>query len=295
MYINNHPLLSAMGLHIVVFTESVASSKQCEIVRLLQGYSVKVDAIHGTDEAFLKSNYKNARFFFLSDFLSTCTPEELTFIKPDFVVCFNEEEPVSELDWIYIERYLESLFLPSIQTDSAVLEKGKALLSVYYTPPALLTPPENNVPRASEHYEVFSTHLKEYDVMVIQVEKPFCDLPYTVVIYEFSKKGLRKFFTDLFISQSWGVARKDYEFLAELWKHWQMEGEYDLDKMLREATQRCFPDSEQPEAEPVVYRRPIENVLETIQNKFKGVQKEEDDFWNKQRMKKRRHQDSLLN
>ena len=204
-----------MGIHVVVFTETKPSPKHGNIVQKLLQYGAKVDSIHGTNEEFLKTNYKNARFFFLSDFLSMCTPEELTFIKPDFVIAFNEEETISEKDWICIERYLESLFLPSVQNSAQVVNHGQLLLQPYYVPAPLVVPPENNVPDLPQHYELQMKHIKERDTMLIQVEKPYCDLPYTVVIHNYSEKGLKSFFTDLFISQSWGVARKDYEFLEQ--------------------------------------------------------------------------------
>lgn len=286
-----------MGIHIVVFTETKASSKHTNIVQKLLHFGVLVDSVHGTNEHFLKTNYPNARFFFLSDFLSMCLPEELTFVKPDFVISFDEDEEVSDIMWICIERYLESLFLPSIQVRPEVVEKGKQFLSRYCVPAPLAIPSINNTPSLPEHYELYMNHLKDRDTMLIQVEKPYCDLPYTVVINNYSTKGLKSFFTDLFISQSWGVSRKDIEFLAEVWNHWKMEGPFDLDQMLREATQRCFPDNNtQPEPEPIVYRRPIENVIETLAAKDLGIEhQKEQDFWNQQRLKKRQHDDSLLN
>lgn len=286
-----------MGLHVVVFTNPTPSTKQSLLVQKLLHLGACVDAVHGTKEGYLTSNYTNARFFFLSDFLSMCAPEELHMVQPDFVVAFNEDESISEKDWVCMERYLESLFVPSIQVSSDILETGKALLQQYYTPAPLVTPPENNAPELTQHYELYMKHIPERDTMLIQVEKPFCDLPYTVVIENYNRKGLKSFFTDLFIAQSWGVARKDYEFLTQVWEHWNMEGEYNLDQMLREATQQCFPDkNEQPEPEPIVYRRPIENVVKTLAAKDLGHERRvEDDFWNKQRLKKRLHEDTLLN
>lgn len=287
-----------MGLQITVFVDKPPTKKQEDIVKVLnQKFTVLVDAVHGKDKDYLKHNYvKNYRFFFLSEFLSMCTADELDYVAPDFVVCFNHDEDITEKDWVCIERYIEIMFVPSVRHSEIVTKRAAELLQSYTKPDPIIKPEDQEPLDLKSHYELYMKHVEERDTMLIQVEKPFCDLPYTVVIRNYSEKGLKSFFTDLFICYSWGVSRKDYEFLEQVWKHWNMEGEYDLDKMLREATERCFPrENAQPDQEPEVYRKPIEQVLEKFQEREQGKHPVPySDDWNQQRLKKRKLDDALL-
>jgi hypothetical protein len=105
--------------------------------------------------------------------------------------------------------------------------------------------------------------------MLYQVIKPFTDLPYTSVTREYSRKGHIPFFTDLFICQSWGVARNDIGFLQHMWTELKMDGEFNLDALMKDATEKCYPsDSAIPSAEPEVYRRCIDDVVQILQEKI---------------------------
>lgn len=287
-----------MGIHIIVFVNKPPTTKQANIVKAIQTtFPVLVDAVHQNDLNYMQNNFDNARFFFLSEFLSMCTKDELAQIAPDFVINFNMNFEVTEKQWVSISRLFENLIFTEFNHPEEIVAPAKELLNEFVIPAPITLPPEIPNIETKEHYELYTKHVEDRDVMLIQVEKPFCDLPYTVVIREFSKKGFVSFFTDLFICDSWGVSRKDYEFLEQVWKHWDMHGEYNLDKMLHEATKRCFPqEGEQPQAEPEVYRRPIENVLETFKRREEGDQHnpEELDLWNKMRMQKRKLEEDLL-
>lgn len=284
-----------MGLHITVFTDKPVSSKQKGIVEILSNkFVVMVDAIHGKDKEWLQLNYGvNHRFFFLSEFLSMCVKDDLEGIAPDFAISFNDSDEVSARDWVCIERYIESLFVPSIRHPEHVIQKANELLDQYFIEQKSLDDPEVEA-KPDQAYELRLEHVPDQDCVLIQVDKPYCDLPYTVVIRNYGEKGLKSFFTDLFIIQSWGVSRQDIAFLKHAWDHFEMEGDFDLDFMLLEATKRCFPSEGcQPDEEPEVYRRPIEEVLKTFRTEY-GRKRKESDFWNAQRLKKRRDDDLLL-
>jgi hypothetical protein len=285
-----------MGIHIIVYVDKPPTNKQVNIVKAIQTtFPVLVDAIHQNDLEYLQKNFTNARFFFLSEFISMCTPEELADVSPDFVISFNDDFEVTDKQWVSISRYFENLILPEATHPELIVGAAQELLHQFISPAPITLPPEIPPTDTKEHYEIYTHHVQDRDIMLIQVEKPFCDLPYTVVIRDFSNKGLTSFFTDLFICDSWGVSRKDYEFLQQLWLHWKMEGEYNLDKMLHEATKRCFPqENQQPEAEPEVYRRPIENVLETFRKREEGAVVKERDLWNQKRLEKRKLEEDLL-
>lgn len=280
-------------VQITIFVDTPQTPKQVDLVVRLHTLPTFVDAKNGTNEVFLKSNYKDhSRFFYLSEFLSRCTPEELDF-RPDLAVTLDQT--AAEKDWICVERYLEKLIFEEVDHHADTLLRGFELLNVLTTPAPLVVPPVPPPPAEKEYYDMQSFHVEDRDTMLVQIDKPHCDLPYTVIIKEFSKKGYKTVFTDLFVCNSWGVARKDFEFLKELWTHLYKDAPYDLDTMLHEATRRCFPEDGQiPEPEPIVYRRPIQQVLETLKAKEDGDQSMPSDPWNEKRLKKRKLDDEFL-
>jgi hypothetical protein len=285
-----------MGVQIYVFVDNPSTTKQKDIIEKISNDLVPlVDAKNKNNTKFLKEYFQHhSCFFYVSEFISRCTPEELEF-SPDIAITLDHK--ATEKEWICIERYLESCILcdTGIHTDPTIAEKGKKLLQTHISPAPLLLPPQLQTPSLPTEYNLRTKELPDRDCMLVEIEKPFCDLPYTILIRNFKTKGFKPVFTDLFICQSWGVARNDYTFLSHLWKHWFQDEPYDLDKMLHEATQRCFPnDNQQPEPEPEVFRRPIENVLQTLQNREEGIQELNQDTWNQQRLKKRKLDDQLL-
>lgn len=306
---------------IIVFVSNPVTQKQSNIVKAIdERFPPKVDSLHGTDLQYLKKNYKNNhRFFFVSEFLSMCASKDLTYLAPDFALVFPDDEEISEKDWICMSRHMETWFFPSITPTPLTINAARLM-----QPPQVLKPktminngeeklelPEKveeryfdeyditlakvETPKLPENYDLKTHYLEDEDILLIEVEKPFCDVPYTVVLRDFEKKGsdLTQFFTDIFICSSWGVSRYDYEFLNQVWNHWNMSGELDLQNRLKEATERCYPrEGEQPNAEPEVYRRFMSQVEESI--KSKNSRKFEDE-WNEQRLKRRREEDLLLN
>lgn len=201
-------------VQITIFVNTPQTPKQVDLVVRLHTLPTFVDSINGTNEVFLKSNYKDhSRFFYLSEFLSRCTPEELDF-RPDLAVTLDQT--AAEKDWICVERYLEKLIFEEVDHHADTLLRGFELLNVLTTPAPLVVPPVPPPPAEKEYYDMQSFHVEDRDTMLVQIDKPHCDLPYTVIIKEFSKKGYKTVFTDLFVCNSWGVARKDFEFLKEL-------------------------------------------------------------------------------
>lgn len=273
-------------MKITVFVDKPPSKKQCDMCKVLDHHFViMVDAIH--DNHYLRENYgSQCRFFFLEDFLSRCKPEELETVRPSFAVIFNEDQNVTEQQWVAVERYLEKLFFPDIRVSERTLQTAQELFQPYNKQKASFTLEQ---PKLPSFYEVETLHLKEQDVMLIEVRKPFCDVPYTDVIFQYSKRGFKPFFTDLFICDSWGVYRKDIEFLEYMWKAWNMEGELNLDQRLREATERCFPSEDRlPDTEPTVYRKPISEVTTMFEKREEGMKrKAEEDEWREKQWKKR--------
>lgn len=103
------------------------------------------------------------------------------------------------------------------------------------------------------------------DCMFYQVVKPFVDRPYVTVVRDFEKNGHKRFFTNLFVCNSWGIASKDIQFLHKAWEWFNMEGVMDLDVLMKEATEAC----NGLETEPEVWRSDMKSVLK-IFNKRAG-------------------------
>lgn len=281
-------------MQIIVYIDPNPTTKQTNILNVLnKRYTPMVDAVNGRNMQYLKKNYgKNSRFFFLSEFLSHNTVDELDFFAPDFSIAFNDDEIITDKDWICVERFVESLFFSQFECDELITENANRLLKANQK----IIPQETinqTTQDQNEHYQVSSKVIEKIDTCLIQVEKPFCDLPYTIVIRDYKKRGLVPFFTGLFICPSWGVSKKDVEFLAVLWKQWNMPGEFDLENMLKEAVAKCYPSQESQfvDAEPEVYRRSLNQVLEKIAGQKELTQKDE---WNDKRIKRRRLDDAIL-
>ncbi|KND03448.1 uncharacterized protein SPPG_00931 [Spizellomyces punctatus DAOM BR117] len=115
-------------------------------------------------------------------------------------------------------------------------------------------------------YEIITLHAGVDVRAVVEVRKPGCRLPFTDVITNYHTRGLKPVFTDLFISADWGTCLADYKFLRQLWDDLEMDGTFDVDMLLSDATRRCLPQTEAliPDAEPRVYRRSLEEVRDRI-------------------------------
>ncbi len=80
------------------------------------------------------------------------------------------------------------------------------------------------------------------------------DLPFTVIITNYSKNGDRMFFNDLFWTSSWDAMRggdetlsNDLRFSLALWKHLGMDGEMEIEHDLYRT--------------PIIYRRSLEEAM----------------------------------
>ncbi len=102
--------------------------------------------------------------------------------------------------------------------------------------------------------------------MFYQVDRPYTDLPFTVYTKEFHENGHLDFFTSLFGSAAWGSSKHDVAFLKHFWTHFGMQGEFDMNKLLKDRIDSCYPP--ELKAEPEVYRRTIDEVLVSPVDKF---------------------------
>lgn len=117
---------------------------------------------------------------------------------------------------------------------------------------------KDDVVTHKNNYDFRTIYIEGRDCMIYEVCKPFTDVPYTTAIFNFKESGHLQFFSALFTIGSWGICREDMDFLFNVWKHLNMPGEYNIEKIIKEAIAEC----DHGKVEPRVYRRTIEQVLE---------------------------------
>lgn len=253
---------------LIVFVDTPATEYQTKIIQNLDGYgyATLVDALNCNRAWFVK-NMTGPHRLIQKDFVTSYTtsdwgPEDKG-IKPQVAIYYNDDNPITEEEFFQVVKYFRVIF--DGQEPDYVPEKflEKPRVSKQELPPL------EEVPKDKDYYDLRMQHVVDIDVMFYEVTKPFTDLPYTTYVKEFGTVGHLPFFTNLFVSKSWGVARKDIGFLQYLWKEFKMSGEFDIEKLVKDRVEKCTPgEGRYPEPEPEVYRRSLEEVLVTFQKKY---------------------------
>jgi hypothetical protein len=271
---------------IVVFVDGQATEFKDFMVTTLvkRDYAPMVDSLHSTSYDWFVQNVKPCphRLFTIDKeneevlFFVVDQLEPSTMFSPDLLIYFNEDFAFENISWVYLKHWLHHIFFDGMETEFVV--KGEELMKKPYTEVKKLTDQENegvDMKKTEEkYYSLRKEYVEEDDIMLYEVCKPFTDLPYTSVIRNFSLKGAKPFFPSLYICPSWGVSRHDLPFLKFIWAHefGFDSNEFDMDLFLKEATEACYPQPGMiPELEPEVYRRSIEDVLITLQDRKNGV------------------------
>lgn len=261
-------------VRFIVFVSRPNTLDETKIVKTFTdlGYATFVDGIHKNDYEWYQQNVKVGRLFIYDgDEVYMFEKEKLNVemdFTPDFVVLFNDDNEITEEQWMAIHQYIQQ-HLTDEMIDMTNTMKVHELLGKPTFEKAEL--PSIDMVEPDKYYK-FRYQPLENDIMLYEVVKPFTDLPYTSVTRNYSKKGHIPFFTDLFICQSWGVARNDISFLKEMWSYLKMDGVFNLEELMKVATEKCYPsDDNIPEPEPEVYRRSIEDVIKILEEKKSKV------------------------
>lgn len=258
---------------IVVFVDKPNTIEQTNQIKVFTdlGYATLVDSLHKRDYNYIYKNTVNARLFIQEDEnvymfkREDLLPDML--LTPDFIIVFPDDADISEDNWNRIQQYVEEHVTDSI-IDMTNTMKVNELMGKPVELKAEKLPEVIEGNRGNDFYNLETRFLEDLDIMLYEVTKPFTDLPYTSVTRNYSKKGHKPFFTDLFICQSWGVARADIAFLKHTWEQFKMAGEFDLDAMMQEAIEKCLPsETNIPEPEPEVYRRSLNDVISILAEK----------------------------
>lgn len=260
---------------ITAYTCSETTNEDAQLIRLLTnaGFTPLVDSLHKNQYQWFMSRYKtNYRIFLL-------TPDELhmgltsdlhkdMFQCPSFTVAYNDSDYVSDHDWRFIHRYFEHVLYPCSRKPKLTSRRAHQLLNLptFLVASLVDAPPETE----KEYYTCEKKVIEDRNLLLVQVNKPYTDRPYTAVIRDFQQRGMRPFFTALFVSNSWGLCQGDIDFLKNYWDA-EMDGDFDLERMLKEDTEACYPSAtHSPRGEPEVYRKSILETLATLKDKEEG-------------------------
>jgi len=231
-----------MSTQIRIFPPFTAQKK--DLIKLLRenGYETFVDAEHKENTQWVRQNAVTSYFFELVEDEVVETDE-----LPDIQLVPPEMDGAEK----YI-KWFDGLL------NGIVIDVGLPKYEVQ-----VLKFPDINIDQGPSEYEL-SLELVN-DVMFYEVIKPHVDLPYVTVVHKFETNGHLRFFTNLFVCNSWGICREDVLFLKNAWGWLEMDGEFDLDSLMKDATRACFDG----EIEPTVWRKGVKDVLELF-NKRSG-------------------------
>jgi hypothetical protein len=270
---------------ITVFVSTPSTKEENDLVkRLIElKFAPLVDANHKRSFDWFKNNVapvphklfslerQNVYYYDVEDL-----NENMTF-GPNLMIHWNHDyDGIDEEKWRWIREWLVYYLYTCYDYLDFMNDEIKFADKLLQRPVSQVIPlldsieEEKSVP--NECYLFQSHYAKDRDTMLYEIRKPFTDLPYTSVTRNFSVRGNKPFFASLYICSSWGVSRDDLPFLSFIWKQLEMVGEFDIDSILKEATERCYPgEGRVPEPEPEVYRRELKEVLTTLQCQEEGI------------------------
>lgn len=268
---------------ITVFVSHPITSVENELVKRFVNleFAPLVDASHKNSHTWFLNNVKNTNhrlftfenqnvyFYDVNDL-----HPEMDF-TPHVMIHWSEKDRLLlEEEWRSIREWLKYKFFTCydyIDHLTKEITMADELMKRPFTDKRVAK--EEKLPQYQDHYSFKTFYIEDKDTMLYEVWKPNTDLPYTSVIRNYEKRGHKAFFPTLYICNSWGVSRHDLPFLSFMWKQLDLKGDFDMDKMLQEATEKCYPSSSgEVEAEPEVYRRCIDDVLLILQTQQDGIQ-----------------------
>ena len=265
------------------------------LLRLFDEYACYYDAKHGKDYNWFSSNVKeNSRLYAVAsgevnlyDYQVRDLTEDMSF-SADFMIVFAEYEVVDEDQWDEIWSHLSLLLQgketvppewfekPSREKLSLDSEEGPLTDEFGFVGKCCSIRPDYK--KMEGFYGFQSYFIDDRDTMLYQITRPGELLPFTVVVEKFSVYGVKRLFTDIYGSSDWDYNRQDcrfdFTFLQNLWTHLGLEGEFTTE-LVKARVDACYPgrlgEGIAPETEPIVYRRSIENVLQSLKNKDFGI------------------------
>lgn len=224
-----------------------------------------LDAVHGNDKQWLQHKLQCPHRLFWFDM------EKQQFVSetidtldttPSFVIYFNHDRLVTAFEWEQIQKFINALFLDQPMTGRT--ERCIQRLKTHQAAVNAQVEPEDTTQGLPQYYQ-FRSHLhEESDIAFFEIIKANSLTPYTTIVHDFSNVGYKPLFTNYFTVNVFKNDCIAIQFLMKLWERF-MEGPMDLDQLLKEATEACYPgENFIPNAEPRVYARTIEQVMENM-------------------------------
>jgi hypothetical protein len=259
-----------MAPFFTVFTQK--NDQSASIILTLGRYYAPplVDGVSVYDQNFRdKYGAMNGKYFrFEGDQLLMFDNESIGLIHPQFVLTFDHGVKVSKSDWKTVIKFLDAIFFGELTNEiqakfEELVPKPVNIQPLPTEKPAEMDQEYDYLEKDDYEFEYYVD--AENDLAICQVDKPYTDRPYTLVLRSFSKTGLVPLFTGIYISQSWGVASHDYAFLLTLWKHLEYDkkhGALNLEQRLKDEIEKCTGN---PELEPEMYREPMQQVKDKLQ------------------------------
>jgi hypothetical protein len=271
---------------ITVFVSQPVTNIENDLVKRFidLGFAPLVDSTHRNSYNWFENNVKNTnhRLFTFENqnvyfYDANDLHPEMDFIPNVMIHWSASDRQVADEEWRSIREWLKYKFFTCYDyidyLTKEITETDKFMKRPFTDKRDLGSTEKENWPTHKDHYSFKTFLIEDKDTMLYEIWKPNTDMPYTSVIRSFSKRGHRAFFPTLYICNSWGVSRHDLPFLSFMWKQLDQKDDFDMDKMLKEATEKCYPSSTgEVELEPEVYRRTIDDVLLILQTQQDGIQ-----------------------
>jgi len=276
------------------------------------GYSPFYHGMNYEDMDWFNRNFKSPHRFFKiigQEFeVLECTDIENCYdIRDvaDFSISFNEDSEIGFDEWLYITNYLQSIF--GFNFAERYSERGSDIMKKPYVvnidvddefemvefdkkvgkwdascnqnskPMELIDGVVVSMKPDMEPvgaYFLDTRYIEDLDIKVYQVTKTGV-VPFTIVVRDWSKKGDKYFFSDIYGSNDWDKNRTsdrfDFPFLQDQWKVMGLDGEFTM-QVVKDRIEECTPSADKikmgilPEAEPEIYRKCIDSVVDNLIN-----------------------------
>src|SRR6476659_7795931 len=257
-----------------VFDTEFAASIITNIENL--GFNVFVSG--KCDETWLRERFVNRnRYLIFWDFHRNVHLGDLEFEAPLLIISVPQDYDHWEYvaGWIQTEVFkldltysLEPLGFEKPSTQKREYTPGGEEAIVDGLKSHIISTPPTAIDKMRAY--TFNSHYDEVmDIKYYEVVAPSSPIPFTVVIYAFSKKDDSWFFSDIYACNAWGrnmmESRHDFSFLQEVWKYLELPGQFTMD-VVKRRVDACYldrvKDISELEAEPSVYRRSMKSVME---------------------------------
>jgi len=258
------------------------SERSAEIIKAFEtiGFAPHYDAYHLNDKNWFREQLKCPHRLFSYDYdLHHYTVKDIENNTPLFFIAFDDTMLVNDTDWYAIYQWCKKHIFDAT-VDLMYLDRVETLIErpdKLYANIGHKIPEKVIVPTYAQIKEPFKfrfQYLESRDTMVYELVRPSYEdkvfKPFTVVVFPYSSKGHKYFFSDIYGSKEWDFnrieCRFDYSVLQEIWKDLGLDGSFTM-QVVKDRIDLCYPceaNNFMPFPEPIIYRKDLESVVETL-------------------------------